>query len=69
MRLFISAYSKTPNQYLTERRIKYTYRLLTEDQLSVSEICFESIGSFSSLFKRELGLSRRGWVSGWRAGR
>ncbi|MGD8426737.1 MAG: AraC family transcriptional regulator [Balneolaceae bacterium] len=58
LRLFKNAYGKTPNRYLIECRIKYACKLLQGDRLSVSEVCFEvgfeSIGSFSSLFKREL---------------
>jgi AraC-like DNA-binding protein len=61
LRLFKSAYGKTPNQYLTDCRIRCALRLLEEHQLSISEICFEvgfeSLGSFSSLFKREAGTS------------
>ena len=61
LRLFKNAYGRTPNQYLTDCRINRARKLLEEDCLSVSEICFEvgfeSLGSFSSLFKREVGKS------------
>jgi AraC-like DNA-binding protein len=58
-RLFTRIYQRTPHQYLTQRRIEKARQWLADDQLSVTEICntvgFESIGSFSVLFKKEIG--------------
>jgi AraC-like DNA-binding protein len=58
-RLFTRIYQKTPHQYLTQRRIEQARQWLAGDDLSITEICnhlgFESIGSFSVLFKKESG--------------
>ncbi|MDP4260158.1 MAG: AraC family transcriptional regulator [Bacteroidota bacterium] len=58
-RLFTRIYQRTPHRYLTQKRIEQARRMLAGKELSVSEICnqvgFESIGSFSVLFKREIG--------------
>lgn len=60
IRLFKQIYGKTPYQYLTAVRIKKAMQLLGTD-LSVSEVChmvgFESLSSFSGLFKRIAGIS------------
>ena len=60
-RLFTRIYRKTPHRYLTQKRIDNAKQLLAENELSVSEICnnvgFESIGSFSILFKKEIGFA------------
>ena len=60
MRQFKKIYGKTPHQYLTTVRIEKAMLLLKAD-LSVSTVCyevgFESIGSFSALFKRMVGLT------------
>lgn len=64
-RLFTRIYRKTPHQYLTQKRIEQARLWLAgetpQESLTVSEICnnvgFESIGSFSMLFKKEIGLS------------
>ena len=59
-RLFTRVYRKTPHQYLTKKRIALACELLGERKLSVTEICnsvgFESMGSFSMLFKKETGI-------------
>ena len=64
-RLFTRTYNKTPHQYLTRKRITLACELLAEDGLSISEICnsvgFASIGSFSTLFKKEIGIGPRGY--------
>jgi AraC-like DNA-binding protein len=60
-RLFTRIYRRTPHRYLTQKRIDNAKRLLAGNELSVTEICnnvgFESIGSFSILFKREIGFA------------
>lgn len=60
-RLFTRIYRTTPHQYLTGKRIERARRLLAEKDLTISEICndvgFESIGSFSVLFKKQNGQS------------
>lgn len=58
-RQFKKIYGKTPHQYLTSVRIGKAMQLLRADR-PVSDTCFEvgfeSIGSFSSLFKRIVGI-------------
>lgn len=60
IRLFKSIYNKTPHQYLTHVRIEKAKILLNECGL-VSEVCFavgfDSISSFTGLFKRTVGLT------------
>lgn len=61
LRLFRRTYQETPHQYLTRRRIERARELLTTTQLSVTDVClavgFESLGSFSTLFRRYAGHS------------
>src|SRR5580704_12260112 len=58
-RLFTRIYQKTPHQYLTGKRIEQARQWLAAKDWTVVEICtgigFESIGSFSTLFKKEIG--------------
>lgn len=60
-RLFTKVYKITPHQYVTQKRIDKAKILLNSQQLSVTEVCnevgFESIGSFSILFKKEIGFA------------
>ena len=59
-RLFRKVYRRTPHQYLTWKRIDKAKDLLAENK-PVTDVCnevgFESIGSFSSLFKKEIGFA------------
>jgi AraC-like DNA-binding protein len=59
LRLFRQAFNKTPHQYLVERRIERAKELLSENDLRVTDVCFEvgfqSLGSFSSLFHKSVG--------------
>ena len=56
---FREAFNKTPHQYLVERRIEKAKELLGGDELRVTDVCFEvgfqSLGSFSTLFRRNVG--------------
>ncbi len=58
-RLFTTVYKKTPHQYLTQKRIDLAKSLLEKEGISISEVCnsvgFESLGSFSTLFKKQNG--------------
>ncbi|MEM9984342.1 MAG: AraC family transcriptional regulator [Bacteroidota bacterium] len=58
LRLFKKYYGQTPRQYLINKRIEQAKEHL-KNGLSVTEACFavgfESVGSFSSLFKRKTG--------------
>jgi AraC-like DNA-binding protein len=60
IRLFKSIYGKTPHQYLTSVRIDKAKQLLQEGN-QVSDVCFsvgfDSLTSFSGLFKRSVGMS------------
>jgi AraC-like DNA-binding protein len=60
-RLFRRIYKRTPHQYLTSKRIDHARRILAAADCSVGEVCmrvgFESIGSFSMLFKKEMGVA------------
>jgi AraC-like DNA-binding protein len=59
LRLFRDAFATTPHQYLIHRRIEKAKELLRSRGLSVTDVCFEvgfqSLGSFSSLFRRCVG--------------
>ncbi|WOK08985.1 AraC family transcriptional regulator [Imperialibacter roseus] len=59
LRLFKRAYQITPHHFLTKTRLDMAEKLLIETDLAVSEICravgFDSIPSFTSLFKRTYG--------------
>lgn len=59
LRLFRDAFETTPHQYLIQRRIEKAKELLRVRSLSVTDVClevgFESLGSFSALFRRCVG--------------
>lgn len=61
LRAFRRAYAITPHQYLTQRRLDRARDLLEGSDLSVTEVClavgFQSLGSFSTLFRRHVGRS------------
>src|SRR5690348_11793691 len=58
-RLFTRIYRKTPHQYLTLLRLQHAKKLLEKEGISITEVCnsvgFESLGSFSTLFRKENG--------------
>lgn len=60
IRLFKQVYGETPHQYLTKVRMSKAKELLANG-FSVSETCsmvgFDSLGSFTGLFKRYMQLS------------
>ena len=61
LRLFRRVYGETPHQLVTKRRLEHARFLLEYTDRSVTDICFdigfESLGSFSTLFKTHLGVS------------
>ncbi|MDX2137345.1 MAG: helix-turn-helix transcriptional regulator [Chloroflexota bacterium] len=61
IRVFQRAYRQTPHQYLMHQRIAKAKALLRTTDLPVTEICiaigFESLGSFSTLFRKVVGIS------------
>jgi transcriptional regulator GlxA family with amidase domain len=74
LRAFRAAFGETPHEFLTRLRLGRARDLLTVSSRPVTEICFDvgfsSLGSFSTLFRRQVGLSPtefrrqvRSWVS------
>lgn len=65
IRAFKASTGQTPHQYLRTRRIARAKHLLETTPLPVTEICeqvgFESLGSFSALFRRLTGASPVGY--------
>ncbi len=61
--MFQRAFRQTPNRFLQERRLDAARRLLLATDSDVTSICldvgFQSLGSFSSLFRRRYGFSPR----------
>jgi len=60
-REFTRAFGETPRRFLTRRRIDRACSLLAKGGHSVTEVCFEvgyeSLGSFSTLFRSSVGQS------------
>jgi len=60
-RMFVRAFGETPHDFLTRRRIDRAKQLLARDECPVTEIClavgYESLGSFSTLFRSVAGRS------------
>lgn len=65
IRAFRRVYQQTPHQYLMDQRIARAKDLLRNSELSITEVCatvgFESLGSFSTLFRKATGLSPRAY--------
>jgi AraC-like DNA-binding protein len=61
VREFRATFGETPHQYLLTRRLERAKHLLHTTELSVTEVCLEvglqSLGSFSSSFKRVVGVT------------
>ena len=61
IRAFRRLFGISPHQYLTRKRLERAKRMLRETNLPVTEVClalgFESLGSFSTLFRRRVGVS------------
>ena len=61
LRLFKATFGITPHQYLIRRRLTKAECLVTNTDLPISQVArqlsFESLGSFSLLFKRHFGAS------------
>jgi AraC-like DNA-binding protein len=60
-RIFTKVYRKTPHQYLTQIRLAAAKEMLAREGISITDVCnsigFESLGSFSSLFRKQSGYS------------
>lgn len=65
LRIFKQVFGETPHQYLTRRRVEHAKSLLKNTDMSVTDIClaigFESLGSFSWMFRRHVGVSPEGY--------
>ena len=65
IRAFRKQFGATPHQYLRSKRIERAKELLITTPLAVTEICdrigFQSLGSFSSLFRRLTGETPAGY--------
>jgi AraC family transcriptional regulator len=65
LRSFKQFFRQTPHQYLTDLRLERAEELLAGTELPITEICFaigfESLGSFSTLFRRRTGVSPRAY--------
>lgn len=65
LRTFKQVFHQTPHQYLTALRICQAKKLLLQTNSTVTEICFaigfESLGSFSKLFRCHVGVSPEGY--------
>ena len=61
IRRFHRTYHRTPHQYLIHKRLERAKELLANSEMPVTEICFavgfESLGSFSTLFRNVVGWS------------
>jgi AraC-like DNA-binding protein len=61
LRTFRAAFGQTPHQYLTRLRLARAREMITNTDVPVTEVClavgFESLSSFSSLFRRAYGLA------------
>ncbi|MDN5211504.1 AraC family transcriptional regulator [Fulvivirgaceae bacterium BMA12] len=61
LRVFKQTFQITPHQYLTKIRLGHAKRLLADSNKSITEICsllgFESLGTFSWLFRQSFRLS------------
>jgi AraC-like DNA-binding protein len=59
--MFKQVFGATPHQYLTARRLERARYLLAHTDQPVTEIClsvgFASLGAFSWLFRRRVGVS------------
>jgi AraC-like DNA-binding protein len=61
IRLFKAIFGETPHQYRLRAQIEKARHLLLLTDLSVTDVCmavgFSSLGSFSALFSRRVGMS------------
>ncbi len=61
IRLFKAVFGETPHQYRSRAQIEKAKDLLVLTELSVTDVCmavgFSSLGSFSALFSRRVGMS------------
>jgi AraC-like DNA-binding protein len=60
-RLFTKVFGESPHRFVTNRRLERAREMLARDHADVTEVCFavgySSLGSFSTLFRQQVGLS------------
>lgn len=60
-RLFSHTFGESPQEFLMRRRLESAKKLLSGSPLTVSEVClevgYESLGSFSTLFRKIEGVA------------
>jgi AraC-like DNA-binding protein len=65
LRLFRDAFGSTPHQYLVRVRLERARKLLAADAASITDVCmdvgFSSLGSFSTLFAKRVGVPPSGY--------
>ena len=63
-RQFKEAFGESPHQYVLTRRVERAMELLRNTDATVTDVCFEvgfqSLGSFSSAFRRVTGIDADG---------
>lgn len=59
-RMFGQAFGETPHEFLKRRRLEKAKQLLASSNREITEVClevgYESLGSFSSLFRSTYGM-------------
>jgi AraC-like DNA-binding protein len=60
-RVFTKVFGESPNTFVARLRIEKAKTMLVTEKSSIAEICesvgYSSVGSFSSLFKKHVGMS------------
>jgi AraC-like DNA-binding protein len=71
IRLFKAVFGETPHQYQAQAQIEQAKHLLVLSDSSVTDVCmtvgFSSLGSFSALFSRRVGMSPSAFQQRYRA--
>lgn len=61
LRSFRETFGETPKEFLIRLRLERAKHLLTATSRSITDVCFDvgftSVGTFSTLFKRQIGCS------------
>jgi len=72
IRLFKAIFGETPHQYRSRAQVEKAKHLLILTDLSITDVCmavgFSSLGSFSALFSRRVGMPPSGFRRRYRRG-